>query len=1424
MELELGLKITKTRDDITSISQYQLAKDRTGPVFESRETNTMFILIAHLKGYKRNNIDIKISEDGSKISISGEKPIQEMMMMGWVMLKKDVEISQFNKTFKIPEGVVLDRIKAKFDEEESILKIVMPKSLKGICGARIEEIKEDESDGGRSELEKSEADHIFNSTGETSERGFREPEVREMEDSESVMEKEQVLSEKIEHEAMKESDSEQNVGASIPQNIVNASHDEESVREKSKKSECEAIKTLEPEQNVGNHIPQSIGDDDRDDVEKMLDKANGFSQDKHGKWLEKEFEELKSETEGIHKESVEEVNSRERFEETRTSELNKTENFEGTIKKDMKRPKNETVEGDDECEAENSSKEVFEAITTVREEFPKQLPIALQGGVEVSKREEPKVVAKEALAEEQRAEKANRSIEENTLNETSRKEDEESDNKRKVKKVAEAMALGENEKPGYGVVKLKEEGSIRMNFEANKVVEEDISKDRNEQVRVPKMNSRDQPSVKENTDKGGLHGSKRQELLEGGKTKHFEEEGAKIEQSVKKVNGEKNGKIEAEANEGLRRDLTRDTFQQEIDDPDIQTKESEQSLQESTGKGGFEASMAEIKDAAEVKEELVKQKSEAKVGEAEDAEDGAKLEQPMKQAKGEKHEKIQDETTMKGTKEPEIQNKEKDQQCVLEMNKGMLELSMATIEEAKEAREEFIKQQSGEKMEEPKDVNNKGATIQQIVEKETGEKHEKTQVEASGDLRENITKESKIQSEEKDQQSLHDAMSEERFELSTVAREFPLQKNGREGPNVESTETTQESDSERITKTFQEVVKEKNPKAFLVGTDERDAKVLSMGVKKTEQGSEKKHDTELLSQENQRKEACESRNQSVNQDIEKSKKAKEAESADQCTYNTERTEAAAAIEDQMAKPRFPTTQQFEVEECTLQEDCKKKHEQSPKSQKEYHTNDLRNSIGTKEQESERMEVLKPEAPLEELLKKSEQETRKDEFQKGEKIEEKMQDIEQSKSKVDDKDQQDVSKEIGAAEIIGRTEAKEQYASNAGSPAGSKETEKDLEATHETEKNFAQNVEDNKLRNREEIKKTISEENDEVKYAAELRRRTQVKEHQRKSETAENEEEPPKLKEQIIEWKSPKTKECVPESTGIKQHGYGTEDTTLSQQSTHEENRTPENAVDELPETNTDTDYRKLVESGDPSEDERVESFPAHIPENQGFGDNQEGTKCPKISTGDPDKKGYQITKDIDEELLRKQDLSGKIVHEERGVQHFAKRGEPEEDPKQLHKRDKVKPIQTAIDKKPIIIDITPEIEKVNGFKQVAETMQKPQVKIEMISKKGMDKPQRDETPPLAKEIKRKQPPELLWSSMGPENSQVKEDTTDEGHEECDIIEVEKQRESEEKDVSGGNNDKTKRTKKLFVPLFIAGSALLVSLVFMFVHRRRTKRR
>lgn len=53
MEVELGLKLTKCVDEFTS-TDLHIAKDRTGPLFVSNETETMFILTAHLKGCVHN--------------------------------------------------------------------------------------------------------------------------------------------------------------------------------------------------------------------------------------------------------------------------------------------------------------------------------------------------------------------------------------------------------------------------------------------------------------------------------------------------------------------------------------------------------------------------------------------------------------------------------------------------------------------------------------------------------------------------------------------------------------------------------------------------------------------------------------------------------------------------------------------------------------------------------------------------------------------------------------------------------------------------------------------------------------------------------------------------------------------------------------------------------------------------------------------------------------------------------------------------------------------------------------------------------------------------------------------------------------------------------------------------------------------------
>nr|GEU50935.1 putative reverse transcriptase domain-containing protein [Tanacetum cinerariifolium] len=122
MDFKLGLKLQNQVD-------LSISKDESLAVFSTQQTDSMFILTSHLKGYGRRDIKIEINEDGTSITISGEKP----MMRG------------FSKTFRIPEGVVLDKVKARFDQDDSRLTIRMPKSVKGFTETGIQEIKQTEN-------------------------------------------------------------------------------------------------------------------------------------------------------------------------------------------------------------------------------------------------------------------------------------------------------------------------------------------------------------------------------------------------------------------------------------------------------------------------------------------------------------------------------------------------------------------------------------------------------------------------------------------------------------------------------------------------------------------------------------------------------------------------------------------------------------------------------------------------------------------------------------------------------------------------------------------------------------------------------------------------------------------------------------------------------------------------------------------------------------------------------------------------------------------------------------------------------------------------------------------------------------------------------------------------------------------------------
>ncbi|KAM7253124.1 hypothetical protein ACFE04_025742 [Oxalis oulophora] len=152
MDLELGIKITRNKDDLTSTTNLRIVKDSSAPIFYSEETDTMFLLIAHLKGFRENNIDIGINQSGDQIVVSGKKLVQKLVLSGLsIMRKKEVGVREFEKTFWIPDGVILDKIKARFNEEESRLRITMPKSVEGIIGVQVEEVKQESVDNMNSE-------------------------------------------------------------------------------------------------------------------------------------------------------------------------------------------------------------------------------------------------------------------------------------------------------------------------------------------------------------------------------------------------------------------------------------------------------------------------------------------------------------------------------------------------------------------------------------------------------------------------------------------------------------------------------------------------------------------------------------------------------------------------------------------------------------------------------------------------------------------------------------------------------------------------------------------------------------------------------------------------------------------------------------------------------------------------------------------------------------------------------------------------------------------------------------------------------------------------------------------------------------------------------------------------------------------------
>ncbi|KAH0876066.1 hypothetical protein HID58_073428, partial [Brassica napus] len=201
MELELGLKITRARDnDVSSSTDFKVSRDSLGQLWHSRETDYVFILTLRLKGFKKDGIDTEINKEGDMITIRGRKEVEEMVLVKWVKWRKESEIKEFKKVFRIPDIVNLDKIKARFDEEDGTLTVTFPKKIEEV---EVEEAEKTEPETEKTE-EKTEPEEEIKEEKKPDEEA-EEPKMEEEE--EEIMEEEKTRDHEEDREETEEKDS-----------------------------------------------------------------------------------------------------------------------------------------------------------------------------------------------------------------------------------------------------------------------------------------------------------------------------------------------------------------------------------------------------------------------------------------------------------------------------------------------------------------------------------------------------------------------------------------------------------------------------------------------------------------------------------------------------------------------------------------------------------------------------------------------------------------------------------------------------------------------------------------------------------------------------------------------------------------------------------------------------------------------------------------------------------------------------------------------------------------------------------------------------------------------------------------------------------------------------------------------------------------
>ncbi|KAK1300092.1 22.0 kDa heat shock protein [Acorus calamus] len=120
MDFQLGLKFkTRPNRDIEDELTF----------FSTETDDSFYLVLSNLSGFKTDELDIKISDDGKTITVRGGRVFDDVVAAaGDLTVRREMRIGRFKKEFRIPDGVDLDRIDADLDEDHGILYVYLPKA------------------------------------------------------------------------------------------------------------------------------------------------------------------------------------------------------------------------------------------------------------------------------------------------------------------------------------------------------------------------------------------------------------------------------------------------------------------------------------------------------------------------------------------------------------------------------------------------------------------------------------------------------------------------------------------------------------------------------------------------------------------------------------------------------------------------------------------------------------------------------------------------------------------------------------------------------------------------------------------------------------------------------------------------------------------------------------------------------------------------------------------------------------------------------------------------------------------------------------------------------------------------------------------------------------------------------------------------